>query len=82
MKYELTKLCDLGIISNAEKSVEWVSSLVIVEKPNGNLRLCLDPIYLNQSIAKDYFEIPKFEDLSAKLKNARYFSELDLKDSF
>lgn len=61
LKNELSKLCDLGIICKAKESVEWVNSSVIVEKPNGDLRLCLDPKYLNLAIVKDYFEIPKLD---------------------
>ena len=26
---------------------EWLNSFVIVKKPNGNLRVCLDPMDLN-----------------------------------
>lgn len=82
LKDELRRLCDLDVMYKTEEPVEWVNNLVIVEKPDHSLRLCLDPKHLNNAIVKDYFEIPKIEDLAAKLKSSKYFSVLDLKDSF
>ena len=31
------------------ESSEWVNSMVIVKKPNGKLRICLDPHWSEQS---------------------------------
>ena len=31
------------------ESSEWVNSMVIVEKPDGKLRICLDPSDLNKA---------------------------------
>jgi hypothetical protein len=49
LKEELDRLSELGIIVKVDYPTEWVNSLVIVEKPNGKLRLCLDPKELNQA---------------------------------
>lgn len=38
-----------GIIRKIEEPTEWVNSVVIVEKPDGDLRLCIDPKDLKQS---------------------------------
>jgi hypothetical protein len=38
----------LKIVEKIEEPTEWVSSLVIVEKKNGKIRLCLDPKDLNK----------------------------------
>ena len=38
----LTKLDDTNI-----NAPEWLNSLVVVKKPNGKLRICLDPTDLN-----------------------------------
>ena len=46
LKAELDRLEKLGVLGRIELT-EWVSSLVIVKKPNGSLRLCLDPKPLN-----------------------------------
>ena len=49
LRLELEKLVDEGILCKLkidEKS-EWLNSFVCVRKPNGSMRLCLDPTHLN-----------------------------------
>ncbi|GFY00225.1 transposon Ty3-I Gag-Pol polyprotein [Trichonephila clavipes] len=41
LKITLDRLEKEGILSKVNKPTDWVQSLVIVEKPNGNLRSCL-----------------------------------------
>ena len=36
-------MVDLDITKPIEKPTDWVNGLVIEEKPNGKLRICLDP---------------------------------------
>ena len=43
-------MVDLDIIEPADEPTDWVSELVIVEKPNGKLRIWIDPRPLNQAI--------------------------------
>ena len=52
-KKELDSMEDQGIISKFDGwdiSPEWLNSFVIVKKPNGTLRICLDPTDLNKEI--------------------------------
>ena len=44
----------MKIITPIEEPTDWVSRLVIVEKPNGQLRICLDPRHLNQAIKRPH----------------------------
>ena len=37
------------VIQKVSKPTEWVHNLVIVEKKDGSLRLCLDPRELNKA---------------------------------
>ena len=37
---ELDRMVKMEIITPIEEPTDWVSSLVIVEKPNGLLRIC------------------------------------------
>ena len=48
VKMELDEMDETGIIAKVETPTEWVNSLVVVEKANGQLRLCLDPRDLNK----------------------------------
>ena len=47
LKKKLNELENAGIVNKVEQSPEWVSHLVIVRKPSGKLRLCLDLFQLN-----------------------------------
>jgi hypothetical protein len=82
VKKKLDQMVCNGIIEITKTPSEWVSKMVIVEKPNKSLRICLHPQQLNESICKEYFAIPTIDDLKIKLANKMFYSVLDLKDSF
>ena len=52
---KLDRMVKMEIITPIEEPTDWVSSLVIVEKPNGQLRICLDSRHLNQTIKTSAF---------------------------
>ena len=56
------------IIGKTDKPMDWVNSLVIVEKKDGSLRLCLDPKDLNSVIRHGNFQFPSFEDVVSCLE--------------
>lgn len=72
-KAELDSWKNIGIIKKCTEPTEWVHRLVIVEKPNKKLGLCLNPKNLNDAIIKEYYSIPTLNDLCSKLKNSEYF---------
>lgn len=57
-------------------------SLVVVEKKNKSLRLCLDPRNLNRAIKRYHYPIPTVEEIRSKLNGAKYFSRLDAQSGF
>ena len=69
-----------GIIAKVDSPTDWVHNIV-VEKKNGDLRICLDPKGLNQAIRREHFQIPTYEDVVSRLEGKRFFSILDQKDS-
>lgn len=78
------KILDLegkGIIAKTEEPTEWISSMVVVAKPN-KIRICLDPKDLNQAVKRPKYQMPTFEELLPKLNKAKYFSTFDAKDGF
>ena len=64
-----------------ETSLHLVCRLLL-EKKNGDLRICLDPKDLNQAIRLEHFQIPTYEDVVSRLGGKRFFTILDQKDSF
>ena len=72
----------MEIITPIEEPTDWVSSLVIAEKPNGQLRICLDPWCLNQAIKHPHFVIPTAEEILAQMSNAKFFTKLDASNAY
>ena len=65
-----------------DRPTDWVNSLVIAEKKDGNLRLCLDPRDLNKVIKREHYKIPTVEEIASTLTGKSVFSILDEKDGF
>ena len=74
---ELDRMVKMEIITPIEEPTDWVNSLVIVEKSNGQLRICLDLRHLNQAIKRLHFVMPTAEKLLAQMLNAKLFTKLD-----
>ena len=59
---------------------DWVSSMVIVQKPDKQIRLCLDPTDLNKFIRREHFPLPTIEELCTNLSGVKVFSVCDAKN--
>lgn len=70
------------IIRKVPHPKSFVSNLVIIEKKDGSLRICLDPKELNKALVKNHYLIPTYEEIVSKLANKTVFSVLDLSDGF
>ena len=82
LKIKLEQLEAQGVIKKLEGPTEWLNPLVIVEKNNKDLRLCLDPKFLNKAIQREHFLIPTAEEIAVKLCDKEYFTVLDMKDGY
>ena len=82
LKQELTRLEELGVIKAVDTPTDWVSSLVLVKKPNGKLRVCIDPQPLNKALKRSHYPLPVIDDLLPDLSKAKVFSVCDVKNGF
>lgn len=82
LKTLLEEMENKQIITKVNEPLQWVRNLVIIEKPNGTLRLCLDPQHLNKAIEKEHYLIPTLKDIAVQLKGKQIYTVLDLKDGF
>ena len=82
VKNELDRLEKMRVIQKVTEPTEWVNSLVVVEKPNKDVRLCLDPRELNKSILREHFPMKTVEEVAAKVKNAKIYSVLDASNGY
>ena len=44
------------------------------EKPNGELRVCLDLRDLNKDIKREHYQLPRFEKIVSRLSRAKAFT--------
>lgn len=82
LKETLDRYETLGVLERVECPTAWCNNIVIVEKPDKSLRLCLDPKELNNSIEREKFLIPSPEEIYSDLSEKEVFTVLDLKDGF
>ena len=82
LKEELHRMMKLEIIEPVEKPTDWVNALVIVSKPNGKLRICLDPRPLNKAIKRQHHKLPTAEEIISQMHGAHYFTKLDASNGF
>lgn len=79
---KLAALVKHKVIAKVDHPKSFVSNLVIIEKKNGSLRICLDPKDLNQVLIREHHLIPTLDEIVPKLSNKKIFSVLDLSDGF
>ena len=82
LKEELDRLEVMGIIEKTTTQTEWINSIVVVQKPNGSLRICLDPVDLNKWVQRPYHPIPSFDDVAAKCSGSNTFFKLDARQGY
>ncbi|XP_024893206.1 uncharacterized protein K02A2.6-like [Temnothorax curvispinosus] len=82
LERKLQRLIKLGIIERVESS-KWATPIVIVRKPNGEIRLCADySTGVNCLLVDNRHPLPNVESATAKLNGNAFFSVLDLSDAF
>ncbi|XP_045028011.1 uncharacterized protein LOC123471141 [Daphnia magna] len=64
---KLEEMVGDGIIVPVHEPTDWVSRMMVVGKPNGDVRICLDPSELNKAIQRQHFAVPTVEQLFSKL---------------
>lgn len=76
LKEMISELLANNIIRESTSS--YASPIILVPKPNGTLRLCVDYRKLNAITVKQKFPLPLIEDQIDKLAGFKYFTLLDL----
>ncbi|XP_022836497.1 uncharacterized protein K02A2.6-like [Spodoptera litura] len=79
---KIKELLDKDIIEEVQGSSRWVSPIVPVLKTTGDVRICVDMRRANKAILRENHPLPTMDKLLPKMKNAKYFSKLDIKDAF
>ena len=64
------------VIARVMRPTDWVNSLVLREKRDGSLSICLDPTDLNRAIMRDHHPVPTLEEITPRLCGTAVFSKL------
>lgn len=70
------------IVARVTTPTPWISSMVLGPKPNGTLRICLDPKDVNRALQRENYPLPTIEEVASRLHNAKVFSPLDVACGF
>ena len=81
LREKLDELVNDAVIAPVTEATDWASSMVVVQKTNGKSD-CLDPNYLNTAIRREQYPIPTIEEVSTRMKQARFFTVMDAKNGF
>ena len=81
IKSKLDKMVESDVIAPVNEPTAWVSSMLVVAKPN-KLRICLDPHDLNKAIRREHYQLPTVEEVVTRLTQAKKFTVVDAKDGF
>ena len=69
----------LGVIRklHINEATDWVHNLVLVQKPNGKLCVCLDPCTINKTLRFNIHNAKTFPEITSKIKKVKYISKID-----
>ena len=82
LQAELTRLEAKGIITPVTEPTPWISSVTVVIKKSGKIRMCLDPKDLNSALEREHYPLPTVEDVASRMHGARVFTTLDVRHGF
>ncbi|XP_062578034.1 uncharacterized protein K02A2.6-like [Saccostrea cucullata] len=79
---QLDELESQDIIERVNDPTPWVSPVIIVPKPNGDIRLCVDMRQANAAIIRERHPIPTVDDILYMVNGSQVFSKLDLRSGY
>ncbi len=82
VKEELDRMEREGVIARVNEPTDWCSPMLVRRKPNGLLRVCMDPRYLNGFLKHATYPLPDVEQVFTKFRGAKFFSKMDLTMGF
>ena len=80
MHQHLRQMLDLDVIRPSNSP--WTSNVVLVRKPNGELRFCIDLRWINQRSVADAYYLPRIDETLDTLAGAKYVTSFDLKSGY
>ena len=79
MESKLHELEQMDIIEKVHGPKPWVSPIVVVPKPSGEIRLCVDMRRANEAVVRERHPIPTVDEVLQDMTQSSVFTKLDLK---
>ena len=76
LRVQLQELLDKGFIRPSTS--QWGAPVLFVKKKDKTLRLCIDYRQLNRVTIKNWYPLPRIDDLFDQLRGARVYSKINL----
>jgi Reverse transcriptase (RNA-dependent DNA polymerase) len=77
---EIDRMLDIGVIEKSKSA--WMNPMVVVNKPDSSLRLCLDSRQINSVTVPDGYPIPNINRILSRIKSTKVLSTIDLKETY
>ena len=84
LKKEIDRMLELKVIRklNINEATDWCHNLVLVWKPSGKLRVCLDPCTINKALRFNVHNARTFQDITSNLGKVVKVSKIDANSGF
>ena len=80
---EIERLSSEGIIKPVTQPTAWLSNILVKEKPNGKLRVCIDPSQtISSAIRRPKYPTTTFEEKLPLLTNGNVFTIVVVSEAF
>ena len=73
---------ELGVITPVTEPTEWCAGMVVVPKPNNQVRICVDLTRLNENVQRERHPLLVVDQMLAQLAGAQIFTKLDANSGF
>ena len=80
LRVQLQELLDKGFIRLSTSP--WGAPVLLANKKDKTLRLCIDYRQLNRVTIKNRYPLPRIDDLFDQLRGARVYSKIDLRTGY
>ena len=80
LKLQLQDLIDKGYIQPSVSP--WGAPIFFVNKKDGTMRMCIDYRHLNNMNIKNYYPLPRIDELFDQVGGANIFLNIDLRSEY
>ncbi|KAE8988260.1 hypothetical protein PR003_g22354 [Phytophthora rubi] len=80
MEAEIQQYLELGIMRPSTSP--WASPVLMIRKPDGGIRFCIDYRRLNAVTIKDCYPLPLIDDILDVLRGDKLFSTMDIASGY